>query len=93
MSRLSASVERVILYRSDLARRYGCTLRTIDRDHHDGVLPLGRYRKNKSRPLWYLDEIEAREKQRKDLKRRMEFAKVPKPRGVPSVQLTFNLSN
>ena len=87
-----AKPECVILYRSDLAQRYGCTLRTIDRDHRDGVLPPGRYRKNKSRPLWYLHEIEAREQQRKDLKRRMEFAKVPKRHYRSPLQLLFNLS-
>jgi len=72
-----AKPERVILYRSDLARRYGCDVRTIDRDHASGVLPPGRYRKHKHRPLWYLDEIEARERVRTDLKRKMEFAKLP----------------
>jgi hypothetical protein len=75
----------------DLARRYGCDVRTIDRDHASGVLPPGRYRRGKARPIWYLDEIEAREKIRSELKRKMEFAKRPAPPVPKVVQLTFAL--
>ena len=83
--------ERVILYRCDLARRYGCEFRTIDRDHANGSLPAGRYRKNKRKPFWYLDEIEAFEKQRPTLRRKMEYAKLPTPHFPNIVQLTLNL--
>ena len=84
---------RVILYRAELAQRYRCALRTIDRDHATGALPAGRYRKNKQRPIWYLDEIEAFEKQRPALRRKMEFAKLPTPVFPKVVQLTLNISS
>lgn len=81
--------ERVILYRMDLARRYGVDVRTIDRDHSGGVLPPAHYRRGKNRPFWYLDEIERSEKFRRDLTRRKAFADVPKLTGPKSVQLKF----
>lgn len=76
----------VILYRKDLALRYRCDLRTIDRDHAQGVLPPGRYRRGKNKPFWFLHEIEATEKFRPRLKRRLERDTKPAP-AIP--QFTF----
>lgn len=76
-----------ILYRKDLAQRYKVELRTIDRDHAEGVLPPARYRGKKNRPFWFLHEIEQNEKFRPRLKRRLERAEAKPQPTIP--QFTF----
>jgi hypothetical protein len=83
---------RFILFRADLAQRYACTLRTVDRDHAAGILPVARYRAGKKSPMWYLSDIEQREKLRPDLRRKAAFAKVKKPTARPPCQLLFRLA-
>lgn len=58
----------VVLWRKDLARRYGCDLRTVDRYHTEGVIPAGRYLPKRARPFWYETEILANEDRKPKLK-------------------------
>ena len=91
MRRQTPTVKRELLHRKDLAARYKCDLRTIDRDHADGTLPPGRYLRNKVKPFWYLDEIEQNERYKPKLKqRRIRVLNPPAPT-QPVQQLAFKI--
>jgi len=69
-----------ILWRKDLAQRYGCDPLTITRYHRDGIIPAGRFLPKKSRPFWYEHEIIANEQNNLRLTRRLAKASaVPVP--------------
>jgi hypothetical protein len=73
MSKLSALVEilaaKPVLWRKDLATRYGVTLSTIDRWHTSGTLPPARYLRGCPHPLWRACDVEQSELSNKILLR------------------------
>jgi hypothetical protein len=61
-----------LLFRKDLARRYSRSLRTIDRWHHEGVLPSPIYLRGCALPMWRPTDIDRAERHLPKLRRSLE---------------------
>jgi len=82
---------RPLLFRQDLARRYGCDVRTIDRMVADGRLPRGNYLRGSSIPQWSADEIADAEERNSKLKQLIFRRKKTLPAMTHSESLTLPL--
>jgi hypothetical protein len=57
-------INKPLLTRQDLSRRYSCTLRTIDNWHSRGILPAAVYLKGSVIPLWRPGDVERHERRK-----------------------------
>lgn len=67
-------VQRPLLTRKDLSRRYGVDLDTIDRWHARGFLPRGYYLPGSRFPYWRPGEILRNEKRNQKLLKRLTLS-------------------